>query len=435
MSIAWLACGCAHAPWVGDPSAEPPRICAAIQPPPGHGGGRPPNEPVACAQTFYCRGLYVPAATLLTEAVIEKPDAPATDRATALRWLVYIHRRFPGWEWIGSVVGQAGGVDLDQPELADVRDELHLLAGQDAERRAQFAEALALLRAIPVSSALHVRATLLEGAIDVQTDAPERAQVAFVEALRAATADRDPRHARDREVAVISLARSHYALRQFETASRYYESLPASSEYAISAAMEGAWTRVQMNDQPRALALLQSLEARSRDVPADTMAEAMVLEATLALQRNKYREAETITRRFNDVYPALFVQARRLAGYETDALHDIGLSVLTGGSLAPPLGRDRTLLLLADVPVARRFDELDEISREEKAIAATAAYADEEARIRLGERREVAEREAGDSFRRRLQLVADHLAERLEQAIKIEYDALGMERAALKRLW
>jgi len=435
VSVAWLACGCAHAPWVGDPSSEPPKVCAAIQPRSSRGWGPGPDAPVARAQSFYCRSLYVPAATLLTEEVIDKPDAPAADRATALRWLVYIHRRFPGWDWIATVVGQAGGVDLDQPELADLRDELHLLAGQDANRRAQFAEAFALLRAIPASSPLHVRATLFEGAIHVQTGAPERAQLAFAEALRSAAADRDPKHARDRELAVISLARSHYALGQFETASRYYESLPASSEYGISAAVEGAWTRVQMKDQPRALGLLQSVQLRSRDVPADTMAEAMLLEAAIAVERNQYRDAQIIIVQFNEVFPALFVQAGRLAGYDLNALYDIGFSVRTGGSLAPPLGAERTLRLLADGSVARHFDELDEIAREEKAIAATSAYPDIEAGIDLRERRDVAEREAGDSFRRRLQLVADHLAERVEQAGRIDWDARQLEQIALRRLY
>jgi hypothetical protein len=432
-SVAWLAFGCAHVPWADDPSAEPPKVCAAARPGPNRAREQEPGTPVARAQTFYCRGLYAPAATLLTQEVIERQDATPPERAAALRWLVYIHRRFPGWEWIVNVIGQIGAGDLDLPQLADLHDELYLLAGRDALRREEYSEALALLRTIPASSPHHGRATLVEGAVDVQTGAPERALVAFTEALRIASADRDKKHARDRELAALSVARTQYALRQFDLASKSYESLPASSEYWIAAAIEGAWTRVQMKDLPRALVLLQSLEARSREVPPDTMAEAMVLEANIALQNNKYRDAEAIIGRFDAVYPELFAQAHRLAAYEPQALFDLGFSVRAGGSLSPPLGAERTLLLLADIPVARRFDELDEISREERALVSP--YADEEARLDLTERRDAAEREAGDLFLRRLQEVVDHLAERIKQANRIEYDALGMERAALQRLW
>jgi hypothetical protein len=101
--IAALAAGgCAHASWADDPSAEPPKVCPASQPRPRVGGEAWPEDAFARSQALYCDGLHAPAAALLAQLAIGTPEA-----ARALRWLVYMHRRFPGWEWIADVVVRA----------------------------------------------------------------------------------------------------------------------------------------------------------------------------------------------------------------------------------------------------------------------------------------------------------------------------------------
>lgn len=432
MVIAALAAsGCAHAPWADDPSAEPPKVCPAIQPRPPVGGEPWAEAAVARSQVLYCEGLYASAAALLAEQAIGTPEA-----ARALRWLVYIHRRFPGWEWIENVVVQADWSAFDRPEMADVRDDLHLLAGRYEYRSEQFVEALALLQTIPASSALHARAALLEGAIRVRTGAPDLAVAAFAEALRAASATKE---IGVRDLAVLSLARASYAMGQFETASRHYESLGAASRYSIAAAREGSWARFQMNDLDGALARLETLLVRSRQVPPDALAEAMLLKATIALQRNRYRDAMEIINQFNEVYPVMFMQSRQLAGYEPGALFDIAFSVRGGGKLPPPLAAENTLLLLADVPIARRLDELDEMWREQLVVASLGRrwryqfY--EDAGLEQVDRKQDATREAGDLFRQRLQDLTDRLHDQLQEANAIEYNALQMQQAALRKLW
>jgi tetratricopeptide (TPR) repeat protein len=432
-SVALLAAGCAHIPWADDPSAEPPKVCADLSV-----RSVPPQAEtlVLSGQAQYCQGLYAPAAATFAE-VIEKEDSAPADRAAALRWLVFTHRRFPGWEWIVNTVGQADPSELDAPQLADVRDDLHLLAAKFEYQVERFDEALALLGTIPASSPLHVRAALLTGAVQVRAGAPDLAQAAFTEALRAAPADADPKRARERDLAVISLARLHYAMEQFEIASRYYESLPATSAYAIPAALEGGWSRFQMKDLPRALMLSRSVETRSREVPPDTMAEALVLEATIALQQG-WKEAMTIIRQFDEVYPAVFVQTKQLSRYEPDALFDVAFSVRAGGALSPPLGREQTLLLLADVPVARRFDELEELSREQAVFGSRGRIpgaALDPTEVDLLDRREAVAREAGDLFLHRLQRARDRLAGEVQEAARIEYQAIHLEQAGLRRLW
>jgi len=320
-AIASLAHGCAHVPWADDPSAEPSRVCSGIQSRAVHGRAPEPESAVGRAQELYCLRLYAPAAAVLTEQVLGKQEAAATgadgtaspdpaplaaDRALALRWLVYIHRRFPGWERIVDVVGEAAREDLDRPELADLRDDLQLLAGRFEYRRERFDDALALLQTIPASSPLRAQAALFEGALHVRTGASNLALAAFAEALHAAPMGRDPRRV-----------------------------------------------------------------------------------------------------------------------------------VRAGGALPPPLGAEEALLLLADVPVARRFDEVQELSREEAAVDALGEAWEgthgPAAVLELTARREAAAREAGDLFRRRLQSLTDRLAEQLRESIRVEYEALQIERAAVDR--
>ena len=119
--------------------------------------------------------------------------------------------------------------------LSGIRDELHALAARFEYQRGSFDKALELLRRIPPSSPLRLRALWLEGAIHVRRATPLPALAVFDEALRIA-----PRGT-DRELAIISLARVHYAMGQFNTASRTYDRLPPLSLYWPRAALEGAW--------------------------------------------------------------------------------------------------------------------------------------------------------------------------------------------------
>jgi len=413
-SVAVLTCGCAHIPWANDPSAEPPKVCGA-------------KAPAPYAQSLYCRGLYAAAAASFAEDLSgENPHATAADRVTALRWLVYIHRRFPGWDWIVDVVGQTDWSELDRPELAGVRDDLHLLAGRFEYGHERFDETLALLATIPESSPRHARAALLTGAVHVRTGAQDLAQAAFAEALRAASAGTDPDRARDRDLAVISLARAHYSIQEYAIASRYYESLPLTSPYGFAAAVEGGMTRFQMKDLPRALALVQSAQAQPREVSPEAMADALLLEAEIALKKGRRRETLELARRFHEIYTALYEPVRRLDRYQPDALFDVAFSVRSGGSLLPlPLGTEhteQTLRLLTDAPVARRFAELDELSREEATLGPPKRWvALEPERVALMYRREAVAREAGALLQRRLADLAPRMVVQIKNVIGIEY--------------
>jgi tetratricopeptide (TPR) repeat protein len=431
--------GCAHGRggWRDEPSAEAGKACAGIAPLAVLTQEQTHENALARGQAFYCVGLFEMAVPVLTEQAIgfpvsiaidhaiasPAPPALAADRLPALRWLVYIDRRFPGWGRVMEAVGEVARADLDRPEIADVRDDLHALAARFEYQRGRFDEALAQLRMIPASSPLRWHALLLEGAVHVRRSAPQPALTVFGEVLRSAPAEVD------RDLAVISLARTYYAIGQFALAASYYDSVPPSSPHWADAAVEGAWTSYHMGDYARAVARIRTLAPRSGEVPTETMAEAAILEAVLAMHQCRRHDTRRAIDRFNEVYPVLFTEAKKLATRDAEALGDIGFSIRTGGTLAAPFDPAVLRRLLADVPVARRFDEIAEVDRELRRFGALeadwrpsggGAYV----RNALWTRRWEVRHEAGEQLRRRLQRFAEALAAQIKQSIRVEYEAL-----------
>jgi tetratricopeptide (TPR) repeat protein len=431
--------GCAHGRTGSyEPTPAAAQACAGVVPLSVLVGPAVPETAVARGKALYCLALYEPALSVLADEAIRRPvggaideavawpaspEPPplAADRLPALRWLVYLHRRFPGWERINVTVGEVSRSDLESPELADVRDELHALAARFEYQRGSFDKALELLRKIPPSSPLRLRALWLEGAIHVRRATPLPALAVFDEALR--IAPRGP----DRELAIISLARVHYAMGQFETASRTYDRLPLLSPYWARAALEGAWASFQMKDYPRALARVQALAGRPGDVPAETMAEAISLEAIIALYQCRGADFERALERFNGTYPGLFTEVKRRSLQAPDALLEVALRVRSGGALPPSRDARVTLPLLTQTSVARRIEEIDELESE-RALYGTldagwrASTQGVDAGNELAVRRSVVRREAGEQLQLRLKGLADVLSARIKQALAIELE-------------
>ena len=457
VGAAWaLAAGCAHgrgasgasapSPRADDPSPDAAKACAGLDPfalgpfdITADGQKPPPDHTVARAKAFYCLGLYAVAVDLFKEAIGstsvewairdasasgEPPPLP-DHRAPALRWLVYVHRRFPGWERIGGAVGEVRRGDLRSPELADVHDELHLLAGRWAYERGRFDDAVELLRTIPASSAVRVEAALLEGVVHVRAGAPPLALSAFGEALRSTPARGGPNDARNRDLAVVSVARVYYALGQFEAARRQYDLLAPTSSYWSAAALEGGWISIQLKDHPRALAQVRALQARSRELSFEALAEAAMLEATIALEEHRTDDLTRILLQFNDIYPAVYDQARRLSRQQPEALYQLAYSVRAGGALPLPVGAEPARLLLADVRVAGSFDEVAELDWEIALLATLptkwrVTQEGQYVRDALERRRQAAAEQTGGLVQRRLQRLADDLAAQIKRSIGME---------------
>jgi hypothetical protein len=184
-----------------------------------------------------------------------------------------------------------------------------------------------------------------------------------------------------------------------------------------------------MGDYARAVARIRTLALRSAEVPTETMAEAEVLEALLAMHQCRRHDTERAIERFNEVYPVLFTEAKKLATRDAGALCDIGSLMRRGGTPTVPFDPAVLRRLLADVPVARRFDELDEVDRELgrfEALEAGWRASGEGVHVRsaLWSRRYEVRLDAGEQLRRRLQRLAGALATQIKQTIQVQYEAL-----------
>ena len=129
-----LVGGCAHGRTGSyEPTPAATQACAGVVPLSVLVGPPVPETAVARGQALYCLALYEPALSVLADEAIRRraeadaideamasPASPgppplAADRLPALRWIVYLHRRFPGWQRINITVGEVSRSDLDAP--------------------------------------------------------------------------------------------------------------------------------------------------------------------------------------------------------------------------------------------------------------------------------------------------------------------------------
>jgi len=410
LAIAWAAgaavgAGCAHGGAAAPAQAAPPAdemagTCAKLAAPEaalaserrlaslpaGEHRARPQAEH-DLALAYYCLGLY--AETLATldpsgprvwplarrgqaiDETIAGADGNARTRdayAPTLRLLVSLHRRLSGWTGPEDAVAAYKTSSYDDPALADVRDELAYMAGRAAYRAGDLPRAKDLLGRVSLTSPLYPRAKLREGALYVRQQAAKPAVAAFVEALRATYVFAVPDLDRLRDLAHISLARTFYSTGQYELAARYYARIPPESIYARERQFEQGWTDYVRGDYAAARRQVSALRAGTGAgaVAPDTMAEALLLDASAAAALGQDAEVTRMFAAFNATYPQLFTDLKAFAASSDE---DAGLyarmaAVRGGGVRAPPAVAAALGRMLADGSVARAFDEVDELTRE-----------------------------------------------------------------------
>src|SRR4029077_19656500 len=84
----------------------------------------------------------------------------------------------------------------------------------------------------------------------------------------------------------------------------------------------------------------------------------------IALYQCRGADFERSLERFNGTYPGLFTEVKRRSLQAPDALLEVGLSVRSGGTLPPSRDARVMLPLLTQTPVARSFEEIDELESE-----------------------------------------------------------------------
>lgn len=124
----------------------------------------------------------------------------------------------------------------------------------EAER---LAEARAYLQAVPRSSEFYARAKLIEGVVLTKQYKPKEAIAPFTIAYE--TAKNDPEQQRVAQLANLNLARTYYAIKNFERAIEHYRAVPRESLDWHAARFEMAWAFYMMGRLNDSLAELQSV--------------------------------------------------------------------------------------------------------------------------------------------------------------------------------
>ena len=272
-------------------------------------------------------------------------------------------------------------IDLEQPALGAIRDDLYLLAAKGLYRRGNFPAALAYLTLIPAPSPLHIRSKLLEGAIHVRLYQAKSAVDAFREALRASAISGGPDARALQELALISLARTFYSTGQFAVAVKYYARVSPRSADGVDSLFESAWAYFMAGDQILALERIAAFQKEDLRSPAkpESVAEASVLKAIIDADRaTAARDGRSdspisidpigpISRIVTDVKAVVFKQGHEptLAdrGFKTLPF-DFASRIRNGAAGLPSPAARAAQGALMDRAIGKRFDYVDELTRE-----------------------------------------------------------------------
>jgi hypothetical protein len=419
--------------------------------PPDDGGTRLRAAAHVVGQALYCRGLYVAALASFQRAgtgdgggwaevdrLIAGRDAAA--HVPTLRWLLLLARRFPQWDDVADTIGRYDRAQLDDPTLADVRDELHYQAARAAYRRGDFKGALALLATVAPDSASFVYAKLLEGAVHVREYHATPAVAAF-EAAQQAVAQRvaaqggGPAIAAARDLAAISSARTFYSAGQYPQALLRYDRIAAGSPYWLETRLEHAWTQFQLEAWAKAVADLEPLLRRPDAVAPEMAAEALLMKASIAAGEGHAAERTNGVRQFMRIYPARAQQLRNLASAHPndDEMFDVGRKILEGRSGLPPGLEAAARGALTDVKLTAAVEMVDELAREIAALDG-ATYAPTTLPARRALRDDLAARQrdtvtrAASRFRNRLIRSAEALRILYKRALNLQMGQLRSQR-------
>ncbi len=170
-------------------------------------------------------------------------------------------------------------------------------------------EARAYLMSVPKDSAFYARARFLEGVVLTRLRRPKDAVQPFQEALKAAAgskADADVR-----EVANLSLARTYYALGNFERALEHYRNVPRDHIDWYQTLFERAWSSYMLGRLDDTLAELESVTAPFFDdmyIP-----EPILLQALVSFNYCKYQDGKKLLDQFTTQYKPVFEQLGKSA--------------------------------------------------------------------------------------------------------------------------
>ncbi|MBU54535.1 MAG: hypothetical protein CL920_38045 [Deltaproteobacteria bacterium] len=398
------------------------------------------------AKCLYRMGLYHAALDYFTGII--RTGASHRHFRSSLSWVILISRRLKNESMFLGKLKRFRTADFPRK----YRNELFYLLGKyyfqnkklPLARRLKLALKL-LLQVQSRQAKFYARAQYVIGVIYALANQANNAARAFRLAATSARRIKNKKMQRNiLELSVLALARIHYGAKHFKAAISYYRLIERKSGRWLDVLFERAWAHLRRGQYGHTLGILHSLDSpyfRNEYFP-----EVGILRAVSFFERCRYKRVKkiitTYLRRYRPLVSSInsfltrnpspqraYITLRNLRNQESASGLDDDPSAQMFQRLLKLTFKDKKVRLL--------FDYIKEITRELQVIQQSRSLWRGSALGRLLQKRLKQERmakvsEAGSRAQSRFRAAKNELAELISQALKIQYETLGAEKALLQ---
>jgi tetratricopeptide (TPR) repeat protein len=397
-----------------------------------------------------------------------------------LIWLASLSRKLPESTGILEKIGRYDEKNpnaLQAPELEPVRVQLFYLLGRFYYNRGDktsLEKALKLFDKVTEQSKYYPRAKLFEGITYVRLRNPVQASRSFKGILRyARTRKKKLGSAQFDELARLSLARVFYqaggvalrlawqmrsqpflktALKQFQLAIKYYETIPISSLSWLQSLFEESWAFFMLDAEIRKIFLkdyqgFQKALGNIHTINAPFfenyffmgLPESLILRAVIYYKNCRWARARETLREFNTVYPPMLKRLFAVVKKHPDDndYFDFAKKMMAGKAALDLTLTRITRSVLTDRTLLKRFQYVDELDRElrqvENAEPAWKSTAIAGSILQdLSLQKSLAIGNAGKLARARLKRLSEEISRLVGKATDIEFEILEGEKGRLE---
>ncbi len=390
------------------------------------------------AKTLYKLHFYSGALSYF-DRIVQKGNSHPFYNET-LQWLAALTHDIPDSAGVLEKIGKYDRSELENPQLAAVRDELYFLLGKYNYQKNKFKEAVELFDMVNPQSPFYVQAKLFEGATHVREYDAKPAVAAFKDVLRVAENSSDPKVRPFEDLANLSLARVFYSTGQYALAAKYFDRVSRDSYDWPNSLFESSWANFMLKDAgySKALGDIHTLRAPFFEyfIKPESAAEALTVKATIYFYNCLFDRASDAMDEFDETVPEIKKGLDELLKQHQDnaEFYDLAVKIRAGRSRMNPVVERAARAELLDRSLAKRFEYVRELDKEMaqydkadptwKATAvANNVFSD------LGVNRALMVAAAGDLARKRVERLDNELSALITRVIKIKYEILeGQKR-------
>ena len=354
-----------------------------------------------------------------------------------LKWLAALSRVLPETSGILEKIGVYPKSALEDPIMAEVKDELYYLLGRYFYKRGgdgDFDQAISLFQSVSKKSDFYIKAKFFEGVTDVRKFDGKAAISAFKEILvigqEHPTQYKPEDIAAYNKLAILQMARIFYSTQQFDTSIKYYEKLDQDSPDWTTSLFEASWAYYMKTNNSKALGNIHTLNAPYFE--NEFFPESMLLKAVIYFKYCLYDRALEAINDFDNKYKPLKKNLDDiLAKYEDNADFYEYIKKVTAGKAGLDDTTQRLIIsVLTDKTLHKEFSWVEELQKEltklgksDKAWQTTQVAAEVLQELTL--QKSLADGNAGKVARDRVDRLSRELGALSRDGRRIQYEILN----------